>query len=345
MALFKYLADKNNPDARSSISVMFEDDFSTVVVDSSHEAYHEVLRILNDVDMDTEEQESALRKSMQSFVAIGERLRSLSDRVTYNEGHVFYDHEPIDDELAGMIKALVKEEDDKKLRSLVNFLEKLYASASLTARRSLFKWVSDRQLTIYPDGDFLAYKGVQVNEDGVSESIHKGDAFVDNVRYSGHIPNPLNAVVSMPRSEVEENEYVPCGVGLHVGSWDYALGWGRGRTLKVKVNPADVISVPNDSYTQKMRTCRYLVLEETDQPINEYVVDDEEEYEEEYEGEEYCDSCGEQINLLEYYEYGDDGIMCESCSLDSADSADSADSLDEDSWTTVDIVDVVRFDD
>jgi hypothetical protein len=42
---------------------------------------------------------------------------------------------------------------------------------------------------------------------------------------------------------------------------DYAEGFGRGGNLMiVEINPADVVSVPNDSDCQKLRTCKYKVV-------------------------------------------------------------------------------------
>ena len=49
--------------------------------------------------------------------------------------------------------------------------------------------------------------------------------------------------------------------GFHAGSLDYAEGFGRGGNLMiVEINPADVVSVPNDSDCQKLRTCKYKVV-------------------------------------------------------------------------------------
>ena len=54
---------------------------------------------------------------------------------------------------------------------------------------------------------------------------------------------------------------VGCSDGFHAGSLDYAEGFGRGGNLMiVEINPADVVSVPNDSDCQKLRTCKYKVV-------------------------------------------------------------------------------------
>jgi hypothetical protein len=68
----------------------------------------------------------------------------------------------------------------------------------------------------------------------------------------------------MARSLVDDNRDVACSVGLHVGNHHYAstfLGGGS-KLLTVKVNPRDVVSVPSDSNDEKIRACRFTVLED-----------------------------------------------------------------------------------
>lgn len=371
MALFKHLSDPDDPSGVSSVSIMFEDDFSTVVVDSTHADYEDILDLLQDSTADTTEQEASLRGILQTFVPIGQKLRSLSDRVTYNDGYVFYNHEPIDDQLANIIKSLVEEGDDIKLRSLINFLEKLYAGASETGRRNLFRWISDRHLTISSDGDFLAYKGVQVI-DGESRSINTGTSYVNNVRHSGTIPNPLNGIITMPPSEVVENEDIYCGPGLHAGTWEFASQWARGRVLLVKINPADVISVPKDCEGQKIRVCRYVVMEATEQPLAGYVrldadeetlcgncdryLDDENDllYEDgfcyvcRYEDEYYCEDCGISKPVDEGCEECEKDYEYESVSspaLSEPDESDEDPDVEVGEWFVPEVTDVVVFDD
>jgi hypothetical protein len=65
----------------------------------------------------------------------------------------------------------------------------------------------------------------------------------------------------MPRNFVCDDAGIGCSDGFHAGSLDYAEGFGRGGNLMVvEINPADVVSVPNDSDCQKLRTCKYKVV-------------------------------------------------------------------------------------
>jgi hypothetical protein len=54
---------------------------------------------------------------------------------------------------------------------------------------------------------------------------------------------------------------VGCHTGLHAGTWDYATTFSGDTLLLVKVNPRDVVSVPTDCNWQKIRTCRYTVVD------------------------------------------------------------------------------------
>ena len=54
--------------------------------------------------------------------------------------------------------------------------------------------------------------------------------------------------------------------GLHAGALNYVASYGsvesNDRIVIVKINPADVVSVPSDCNCEKLRTCRYEVVGE-----------------------------------------------------------------------------------
>ena len=65
----------------------------------------------------------------------------------------------------------------------------------------------------------------------------------------------------MPRGDVAHVPATAARRGLHVGTFDYAQGWGRnGKVLEVRVNPRDIVSVPHRLRAQKLRCCRYRVV-------------------------------------------------------------------------------------
>ena len=94
----------------------------------------------------------------------------------------------------------------------------------------------------------------------IFRTVSSGTASVNGVEQTGTIRNNIGDVVTMPRNAVEDDPKVACHVGLHVGSFSYANGFGR-HLLTVKVDPADVVSVPEDHGNQKMRVCAYTVVE------------------------------------------------------------------------------------
>ena len=77
----------------------------------------------------------------------------------------------------------------------------------------------------------------------------------------GRIRNQVGDYLEVERSDVDDNRERGCSSGLHVGSFDYAKGFGR-ITKLVEFNPKDAVSVPSDCEYQKLRVCAYTVLEE-----------------------------------------------------------------------------------
>lgn len=110
----------------------------------------------------------------------------------------------------------------------------------------------------------IGYKGVRDTPDNRSIAAGNSPVLVNGVSHVGHIPNPLGAVIEIPRSQVDPSRDQGCSVGLHVGTWDYARDFARssfGKVLTVAFNPRDVVAVPRDCGYAKMRVCRYQVLD------------------------------------------------------------------------------------
>lgn len=205
----------------------------------------------------------AVREMTDLGLSTAAALRQLSDRVTYASGTIRYDGEPLDDALSRHLVTLIKAEDPSYGR-FVAFLELLATNPSRRSRKHLFSWLTDRELTIAPDGTFIAYKGVRADEQ--NHSVHSGRAAVDGVEHIGPIPNRVGSVITMPRSSVATDKHIGCSTGLHVGTWEYASRFGD-RTLIVAVNPRDVVSVPADHSYAKLRCCRYVVLDLIREPL------------------------------------------------------------------------------
>ena len=138
---------------------------------------------------------------------------------------------------------------------LVNFLGNLYSNPSSTAVNELFGFIDASNLPITEDGHFIAYKIV-------------GEDYKDI--YSKTMDNSVGKVVSMPRNMVDDNRDNTCSHGLHFCSKYYLPHYGSSsrrsdRCLLVKINPADVVSIPSDYNTAKGRTWKYEVVGEVEQ--------------------------------------------------------------------------------
>ena len=135
------------------------------------------------------------------------------------------------------------------IEPMVNFMENLYKNPSKRAVTELYGFLEKNNLPITPDGHFLAYKKVRSN-------------FLDI--HSGTMDNSPGTIVEMERHEVDDNKDVTCSTGLHFCGMSYLphFGGGDSRTVIVKINPADVVSIPSDYNDAKGRACRYEVIGE-----------------------------------------------------------------------------------
>lgn len=277
-----------------SLTVIFSDG-DVLTVPSGHAKFVQVLGYLVDApENGGEVDEDRVKELLDLVGAAAAQMTSLSERVTLQGKTLFFDGDPVQGEIGTHIVRLIDENDEAGWSALVNFLEKLSTNPEAESRDSLYKWLEDRDITIHPDGDFIAYKGMASGPNGTLVSVHSGTAFVDNVKVTGQIPNAVGSVITMPRASVETDRAVGCSTGLHAGTWDYANSFGYAGTITVKINPRDVVSVPTDSSNQKLRVSRYLVLDAgVSAPYTgttfESDVDDDDEPEEYYEDYDYDD--------------------------------------------------------
>ena len=181
----------------------------------------------------------------------------LANGLTVEGGNLYLDGEQVHGLLADKIVDSVREGLDAT--PLVNFMNKLMENPSRNSRDQLFNWLDRSGFELTDDGDIVGYKSVIKNGDAYL-SVASGTASVNGYKITGQIPQSLDDVVTMPRSEVTDNPADACSYGLHVGTRHYADHFTGDTVLVVHVNPADVVSVPHDSDCEKMRVCRYDVV-------------------------------------------------------------------------------------
>lgn len=191
-------------------------------------------------------------------MVIGQKFAPLSERVSAMNGRVFFDGVQVNDVVTRKIVDF--QEGGEDFMPLVYFMEKIATNPSEHSREHLFRWMTKHDFALASDGDIIAYKGVDKQENTFF-SQSSGKAYVNGQLYDGKIPNQPGTVVEMPRSEVTFDPGNGCSSGLHVGNWRYARQFARHSVLRVKVNPRDIVSVPVDSNDEKVRCCRYRVVE------------------------------------------------------------------------------------
>ena len=135
---------------------------------------------------------------------------------------------------------------------LINFISNMYDNPSKTAVDELYLFLEACELPITEDGHFIAYKIVKNDYKDI---------------YSGTLDNSIGKTVSMPRNAVDDDRNRTCSAGLHFCSKDYLSHYGSGsrsndRCILVKINPADVVSIPADYNNAKGRTWQYTVVGE-----------------------------------------------------------------------------------
>lgn len=256
----------------SSIT-LFLSDHSKVKVDKTDHRYP---KIIETFELPTEEQEDAVRSILAptetSILAVehhdGFEIRV---EVEFDEPQVYYQGEKLPKALQEKIVSIMR--DGLPLTHFQKFWENLKNNPSSTSINELMYFLEYKELPITEDGCFLAYKGL--NSDYYSVHGNKDTQVLQGtVNGRGHIFNGVGEKIEVLRRCVDDNREVGCSTGLHVGSAEYGTSFGA-ITVIVKVNPADVVSVPSDCSNQKCRVCKYEVIAPYEREITASVVDEE----------------------------------------------------------------------
>lgn len=241
-----------------TLSIFFLSDGDTYTLPESHPRFSDLLdTVISGAD------DEEIRDLVDVIKGAARKLSQLSERVSLAGDVLLFDGDPIHGVVVDAVRELARTgSDESRLKAVVNFLEKVKTNPSLDSIDALYRWIDNGDLHLDEDGDFIAYKYVYTRPDGSFASHYSGIAYVDGEQHVGRIPNHIGAVVTMPRSEVDDNTGVACSTGLHAGTYRYVEEYGRGSDwILVKINPRDVVSVPDDCNAQKLRVCRYVVLE------------------------------------------------------------------------------------
>jgi hypothetical protein len=211
------------------------------VVPSDHNKYNEIKKAVIDDDAAALENLTNLPKKINAFA---------SGKVEVRDGEVFYMGEAVHNAVSSRIVSLM--EQGFPFEPMLKFLEKLMENPSRRSVQELYNFLEHRALPITEDGDFLAYKRIRSD-------------WTD--KHSGKFSNTIGAVLEMPRNKVDDDFRHGCSYGFHAGSIEYVVGGHLSESTDdhiviVKINPKDVVSVPEELNCTKLRTARYEVVRE-----------------------------------------------------------------------------------
>lgn len=195
-------------------------------------------------------------------------------KVEIINGHVYFNGEVVHGTIVEKILSFIKEGISPT--PLIKFLENLMENPSRRSVSELYSFLEHGNMPITPDGYFLGYKSIKPD-------------WTDH--YSGKFRNKVGDVLSMPRNAVCDDANLGCSYGFHVGSLEYATNFGGGdrKVVIVKVNPANVVSVPHDCDFQKMRTSCYEVVGVYDAPLPNNYYDGYDDSDEDYDADDESD--------------------------------------------------------
>lgn len=161
------------------------------------------------------------------------------------DGIVFYGDDAIHNTLTTRMLSMLSQGFD--VQPLMLFLDNLMENESFRAVNELYGFLEVSNLPITEDGYFLAYKRVKAD-------------YTDC--HTGTIDNSIGATVEMERRNVDDDKDNTCSSGLHFCARGYLDSFGGDRTIVVKINPKDVVSIPSDYSNMKGRCCKYIVVQE-----------------------------------------------------------------------------------
>jgi hypothetical protein len=172
--------------------------------------------------------------------------------ISYAEGYisiegeeVFWKGQPFHGALASRMIGMLQE--GFPIGPMVRFMEHLMQNPSKRSVDQLYGFLEKNSLPITEDGYFLAYKRVRSD-------------YLDC--HTGMIDNGIGAIVEMERNMVDDNPDSTCSTGLHFCSESYLAHFGSKNdpVMILKINPADVVSIPSDYDGAKGRCMRYEVV-------------------------------------------------------------------------------------
>jgi hypothetical protein len=220
----------------TSSSTVININGSSFTISKTHPFYVEIL------------EELALKSApdetyLLSLLNVKEKIKAqVFGRVKIVDQAVFYDDKPVGNALTKRIIDMLSQGYDIAPWGL--FMDNVMLNPVVTAREELYRFLESASMPITPDGHFLAFK--KVKEDLTSF-------------YDANTQHILGKEMFIPMNEVDTDYRNQCSSGLHFCSESYLSIYhgGQGVTIVVKINPKDVVAIPDDYSNAKGRAWCY----------------------------------------------------------------------------------------
>ena len=157
----------------------------------------------------------------------------------FKDNVLFYDDERLPN---GLNKAILGWCERGNPAPFLKFWANANENPSNRSLTQMWDFMAKHDLAIDEEGYIIAKKGVDTGY----LSLHSGPKGKLNYTPGNFVAEPRNKISDDPRSA--------CSRGIHVGGSQYVNTFG-GQRILVRVHPKDVVSVPYDHSSAKMRVC------------------------------------------------------------------------------------------
>lgn len=218
--------------------ILVVDGKSYTVSKDTHINYTKIVDALKSQDWDSLRELVDPKKAVVNF---GKGFVSIDEDKVYWKGQLF--HNALSTRMMEMYS------EGLPIDPMVRFMERLMNNPSKRSVDQLYGFLEKNSLPITEDGYFLAFKRVRID-------------YLD--KHTGTVDNSVGQTVSMERNLVDDNPNSHCSVGLHFCSESYLNVYGSSAepVLILKIDPANVVSIPTDAGGAKGRCSQYEVVGE-----------------------------------------------------------------------------------
>lgn len=229
--------------------------------EKSHPNYNKVLDAIRNDAFDT----------IPDLLDVGSAITNYGHGlVEVVDGEVLYKGQPLRNYLVDHILNMMYE--GFNIDPMIAYLTNLMQNPSKRAVDELHKFNEYGKMPVTEDGCFIAYKRINGWYDTHSGTVfNKPYALFDGSDFAA-VPYTTKqgvtveivdglTTISMERNMVDDKAENTCSQGLHFCSQEYLRSFSGDKIVVLKINPADVVSIPVDYNNTKGRCWKYQVLD------------------------------------------------------------------------------------